>query len=109
MTRLVALTSILAAQRKEAARHRTVAASLLRAERAACQGLGEDEMSHSPFFHREDILRAEEVYCPLMIAPTTVTVEDLGGVIAVTVMARRDREIAAVVGGANDLLAPAPP
>ena len=143
------------AQRKEAARHRTVAASLLRAERAACQGLGEDEMSHSPFFHREDILRVEEVrvdgelhgarvlfskvpgldapwmrralachqaraaamgfsdqvmsYCPLMIAPTTVTVEDLGGVIAVTVMARRDWEIAAVVGRANDLLAPAPP
>ncbi len=143
------------AERKEAARHRAVAASLARAEREACQGLGEDEMSHSPFFHREDILRAEEVrvdgelhgarvlfskvpgldaswmrraiachqaraaamgfpekvmsYCPLMVAPTSVTVEDLGGAIAVTIIARRDLEIAAVVGRAKDLLAPATP
>ena len=141
------------AQRNEAARHRAVAAAMLRAERAACQGLGEDETSHSPFFHREDVLRVEEIrvdgelhgarvifakvpgldapwmrraischqaraaamgfsakvmsYCPLMIAPTTVTVEDRGGSIAVTIIARRDWEIAAVVGRANDLLAPA--
>ena len=140
------------ADRKEAARHREVAASMLRAEREACQGLGDDEMSHSPFFHREDIIRVEEVaidgelhgarvvfgrvpgleagwlrraischqaraaamgypakvmsYCPLMIAPTTVTIEELGGTIAVTIIARRDREIAAVVGRARALLAP---
>jgi hypothetical protein len=143
------------AQRREAARHRAVAATLLRAEREACQGLGEDEMSHSPFFHRKDILRVEEVrvdgelhgarvlfskvpgldapwmrraitchqaraaamgyaekemsYCPLMVAPTSVTVEDVGGAVAVTIVARRDWEIAAVVGRAKDLLAPATP
>jgi len=44
-------------------------------------------------------------YCPLMIAPTSVTVEDLGGLIAVTIAARRDWEIAAVVGRATDLVA----
>lgn len=143
------------AERKEAARHRSVAASMLRAERKACEGLGEDEISHSPFFHREDILRVQEVridgelhgarvvfakvpgldvewmrraischqaraeamgfpekamsYCPLMIAPTTVSVEDRGGSIAVTIIARRGWEIAAVVGRAKDLLAPAAP
>jgi hypothetical protein len=142
-----------AADRREAARHRAVATSMLGAEREACSGLGEDEMSHSPFFHREDILRVEQVrvdgelhgarvvfgrvrglgvgwlrraiachqaraaamgypqkemrYCPLMAAPTTVTVEDLGETIAVTIIARRDWEIAAVVGRAESLLAPA--
>jgi hypothetical protein len=143
------------AERKESARHRAVAASLLRAERDACHGLGEDEISHSPFFHREDILRVDEVtvdgelhgarvvfakvsgldaawmrravschqaraaamgfpdkmmsYCPLMVAPTTVAVEDRGRSIAVTIIARRGWEIAAVVGRAKDLLAPARP
>jgi hypothetical protein len=109
------------AERKQAARHRAVAASLLRAERGSCEGLGQDEISHSPFFHREDILRVDEVrmdgelhgarvvYCPLMVAPTSATVEDLGGAIAVTIIARGDREIAAVVGRAKDLRAPAGP
>jgi hypothetical protein len=142
------------ADRKEAARHRAVAASMLRAERASCQGLGDDEMSHSPFLHREDIIRVQELaidgelhgarvvfgrvpgldagwlrraischqaraaamgypakvmsYCPLMVAPTTVTVEDLGGTIAVTIIARRDWEIEAVVDRARALVA-APP
>jgi len=136
--------------REEAARHRAVAATMLRIEREACKGLGDDEVSHSPFFHREDILRVDEVrrggelhgarvrfrkvpglevgwmrraiachqaraavmgyspvftsYCPLMIAPTSVTVEELGGSIAVTILARRDWEIAAVVGRAKDLV-----
>ncbi|HEU5060817.1 MAG TPA: hypothetical protein VFU21_30010 [Kofleriaceae bacterium] len=143
------------AQREEAARHRAVAASLLRAERSACKGLGEDEMSHSPFYHREDILRVDEVrvdgelhgarvlfakvpglnagwlrraiachqaraaamgyptremsYCPLMAAPTSATVEEYGGTIAVTVIARRDWEIAALVGRAKALVAAAQP
>lgn len=46
-------------------------------------------------------------YCPLMVAPTTVTVEDRGGAIAVTIIARRDWEIAAVVGRAKSLIVPA--
>jgi hypothetical protein len=137
--------------REEAARHRSVAASMLRAEREACAGLGDDEMSHSPFFHKEDILRVDEVrvdgelhgarvlfqkvpgldapwlrraiachqaraaamgydpqvmsYCPLMVAPTTITVEAMGGITAVTIVARRDWEIAAVVGRAQALVA----
>lgn len=142
------------ADRQEAARHRAVAASMRRAEHEACEGLGDDEMSHGPFAHREDIIRVEEVaidgelhgarvvfgrvpglgagwlrralschqaraaamgypakvmtYCPLMVAPTTVTVEELGGTIAVTIIARRDWEIAAVVGRAKALLAASP-
>jgi hypothetical protein len=138
------------AERREAARHRAVAASLRRTEREACAGLGDDEMSHSPFYHREDIVRVDEVridgelhgarvvfrqvpgldaawlrkslrchqaraeamgyppqvmsYCPVMVAPTSITVEDIGRVIVVTVVARRDWEIAAVVGRARDLV-----
>lgn len=136
---------------QEAARHLSVAASMLRTERAACEGLGDEEISHGPFFHRDDILRVEEVrldgelhgarvlfskvpgldapwlrraiachqaraasmgydpkqmsYCPLMVAPTTTTVEDMGGVVAVTIVARRGWEIAAVVGRAKALIA----
>jgi len=139
------------ADRREAARHRAVATSMLRAEREACRGLGDDEMSHSPFFHRQDIVRVEDLrvdgelygarvmfqkvpgldvpwlrraiachqaraaamgydpkhmsYCPLMVAPTSTTVEDMGGIIAVTVVARQDWEIAAVVGRARALVA----
>jgi hypothetical protein len=139
------------AEHQEASRHLSVAASMRRAEREACQGLGDDEMSHSPFFRRADIVRADEVrvggelhgvrvlfrkvpglevawmrraifchqaraaamgyaptvmsYCPLMIAPTSVNVEDRGGSIAVTIVARRDWEIAAVVGRAMSLVA----
>ena len=59
--------------------------------RAAAMGFSEKMMS----------------YCPLMIAPTTVTVEDRGRFIAVTIIARRGWEIAAVVGRAKDLVAPA--
>ena len=137
--------------RQEAARHRSMAAAMLRAEREACRGLGDDDVDHSPFFHRDDILRVEDVrvdgelhgarvlfskvpgldapwlrraiachqaraaamgyapkpmsYCPLMIAPTSTTVEDMGGTIAVTIVARRDWEIAAVVGRAKALVA----
>lgn len=47
--------------RREAARHRAVAATMRRAEREACRGLGEQEVSHSPFFHRDDIVRVEEL------------------------------------------------
>ncbi len=139
------------ADREEAARHRAVAASMLRAEREACEGLGDDEMSHSPFFHRDDILRVDEVrvdgelhgarvlfskvpglevgwlrraiachqahaaatgydpkvmsYCPLMVAPTSTTVEEFGGTVAVTIVARTDWEIAAVVARAKGLVA----
>ena len=138
------------AEHEEAARHLAVAASMRRAEREACKGLGDDDMNHSPFFHREDILRVDEVrtggelhgvrilfkkvpglevtwmrraischqaraaamgysptfmsYCPLMIAPTSATVDDVGGLIAVTIAARSDWEIAAVVGRATDLM-----
>jgi hypothetical protein len=48
-----------AEHRRLAAHHRALAASLWRAESEACAGLGEDEISHSPFFHRDDILRVE--------------------------------------------------
>jgi hypothetical protein len=44
-----------------------------------------------------------------MVAPTSVTVEDFGGAIGVTIIARRDWEVAAIVGRAKDLLAPEAP
>lgn len=48
-------------QRRAAADHRARARELTEAERVACQGLGEEEISHSPFYHREDIARVEEL------------------------------------------------
>jgi hypothetical protein len=41
--------------RDVAALHRKAAKDLLNSEAAACAGIGTDEISHSPFFHREDI------------------------------------------------------
>jgi hypothetical protein len=135
--------------RREADRHRTIAASLRRAERESCTGLGEDERSHSPFFHREDILRVEPVlsggalrgarvsfrrvpglsaawmrqalachqsraaalgypatvmaYCPLMLAPTSVTVEETATALVVTLRADRDEQAAAIHARARAL------
>ena len=50
-----------AEHRRQAAEHRAQAATLRRVEREACKGLGEDEMSHSPFYHRDDIVSVEPV------------------------------------------------
>ena len=47
-------------QRRAAADHRARARELVDAEREACRGLGEDEISHSPFFHRADIAKVTE-------------------------------------------------
>ncbi len=41
---------------RAAAEHRAQAAELLGAEKQSCRGMGEQEISHSPFYHREDIL-----------------------------------------------------
>lgn len=46
--------------REVAANHRRAAKTLLSNEAEACGGLGADEISHSPFFHTEDILAVEE-------------------------------------------------
>lgn len=40
---------------RAAQEHRARAAELIGTERRACAGLGQNEISHSPFFHREDI------------------------------------------------------
>ena len=45
--------------RERAREHRSTAADLLRAERESCAGLGEDAISHSPFFHRQDVAKVE--------------------------------------------------
>lgn len=42
-----------------AAEHRLAAKKLLNSEAEACAGLGIDEISHSPFFHREDIIAVD--------------------------------------------------
>ena len=47
--------------RRDAEAHRERAADLLGAEKRACAGLGADEISHSPFYHREDLVRVEPV------------------------------------------------
>lgn len=43
-------------------------------------------------------------YCPLMVAPTTATVDVRGEHIAVTITARRDEDAAAVLGRARALM-----
>jgi len=45
--------------RDQARKHREDAAQLRETERVACAGLGEDERSHSLFFHAEDIVQVE--------------------------------------------------
>ncbi len=50
---------IAARNRREAAEHRATAAALVAAEREACDGIGELELSHSPFSHTEDIALVE--------------------------------------------------
>jgi hypothetical protein len=50
---------IAAKNRREAAEHRAAAAALVAAEREACEGIGESELSHSPFSHVEDIAAVE--------------------------------------------------
>ena len=45
--------------RREADKHRGEAAALLGAEKRSCAGLGAAEIDHSPFYHREDIVRVE--------------------------------------------------
>ncbi len=50
-----------AEHRREAARHIEAAAALRKAERESCASLGKDELSHSPFYHRADILEVESV------------------------------------------------
>lgn len=46
---------VAAKNRRDAANHRAAASSLLAAEREACRGIGEDELTHTPFFHAQDI------------------------------------------------------
>jgi hypothetical protein len=48
--------------RQEAARHRAEASALARSEQQACSGIDQDEIDHSPFFHREDILAVEPYF-----------------------------------------------
>jgi len=45
-----------ARQRRLAQEHRARAEALVRAERRSCRGLGVTEMSHSPFWHHDDIV-----------------------------------------------------
>lgn len=45
--------------RAEARKHRTSAANLIETETRSCANLDEEAMSHSPFYHREDITAVE--------------------------------------------------
>lgn len=54
-------TAVARQHRSEAGAHRARAAALLGAEKRACAGLGADAISHSPFYHREDLVRVEPV------------------------------------------------
>jgi hypothetical protein len=49
------------AHRREAERHRQLAAALVTAEEDSCKGIGEDEIAHSPFFHHDDIVAVTPV------------------------------------------------
>lgn len=50
-----------ARHRRLAAEHRSRAEMLARIERRNCRGMGVAELSHSPFWHREDVLRFEPI------------------------------------------------
>ena len=44
---------------QEAKAHRKAAARLVETEKELCKGIGELELSHDPFFHRDDLLKVE--------------------------------------------------
>jgi hypothetical protein len=62
-----------------AAEHRGTAHRLRDAEKNACTGLGEEELSHSPFYHVEDILRAEALRAEGRIAGARVVFRKVPG------------------------------
>lgn len=68
-----------AQHRRLAAQHRAMAAALWRTETEACAGLGEDEMSHSPFFHRDDILRVEPLRTGARVSGARVSFRKVPG------------------------------
>ena len=59
--------------------HRALAAALLGAEKRACGGLGEHEISHSPFFHKEDIVRVERYEEDGQLRGATVLFREVSG------------------------------
>ena len=65
--------------RQAAAEHRSQLANMLRAERDACAGLGRDEISHSPFYHREDIAAVEPVLDSGVVRGARVTFKPVKG------------------------------
>ncbi|MCG8424499.1 MAG: hypothetical protein MJE77_41935 [Proteobacteria bacterium] len=67
---------------RAASDHRAQAATLIRAERQACAGLGEEEISHSPFFHRDDIARVEPYRVSGDIRGAQVTFKPVRGLTA---------------------------
>jgi hypothetical protein len=47
--------------RREARVHRTIAASLIKTEREACDAIAPSQRDHTPSWHREDIARVEPI------------------------------------------------
>lgn len=47
--------------RAEVAVHKEMAGSLVHAEELACEGLSADELGHTPFAHRDDVVSADEL------------------------------------------------
>jgi hypothetical protein len=73
----------IAADNLRAARdHRAKAAELLGAEKRACAELGEEEISHSPFFHREDIAAVERYEESGVLRGARVRFRDVPGLTA---------------------------
>ncbi len=51
-------------ERKDAQEHRRVSGALRAAEAAACAGIADDDLTHSPFAHRDDVLGVETILGP---------------------------------------------
>lgn len=65
--------------RRAAEEHRSQLSAMLRAERDACAGLGRDEVSHSPFYHREDIASVEPILENGVVRGARVTFKPVKG------------------------------
>lgn len=65
--------------RAEARRHRASARKLIEVERTVCAPLSEDELSRTPFFHRDDIATAEPVRDGDRVIGATITFKPVPG------------------------------
>jgi len=71
-----------ATERDAAAQHRRVSQALRDAETMACAGISQEDMTHSPFAHRDDIVDAQVIEGPAGVLGARVRFHELSNLTA---------------------------